>query len=65
MKCANAAGSCASTVFVSVRSMRLTRSRLTVLTKLSVMPLLCGLHTGVLTGVRPSELAMCLVSCAI
>lgn len=30
-----------------------------------VHALLCGLHTGVFTGVRPSDLAMCLVSCAM
>jgi hypothetical protein len=35
---------------------------LNVLTKLSATPLLCGLHTGVFTGVRPSDLAMRLVS---
>ena len=29
------------------------------------MPLLCGLHTGVLTGVRPSDLAMHRVSWAM
>ena len=36
-----------------------------VLTKLSAMPLLCGLQTGVLIGVKPSDLAMRRVSCAM
>jgi len=36
-----------------------------VLTKLSAMPLLCGLHTGVLIGVRPSDLATRRVSWAM
>ena len=30
----------------------------TLLTKLSAMPLIRGLQTGVLIGVRPSDLAM-------
>ena len=34
-------------------------------TKLSAMPLLWGLQTGVLIGVRPSDLAMRRVSCAM
>ena len=29
-----------------------------VLMELSVMPLLCGLHTGALTGFRPGDVAM-------
>lgn len=33
--------------------------------KLSAMPLLCGLQTGVLIGFRPNDLAMPRVSCAI
>jgi hypothetical protein len=45
--------------------MRVTRSRLKVLTKLSAMPLLCGLHTGVLMGLRPSERASARVSAAM
>jgi hypothetical protein len=36
-----------------------------VVTKLSAMPLLCGLHTSVFTGMSPSDPAMCLVSCAM
>ena len=33
--------------------------------KLSAMPLLCGLQTGVLMGLRPSERASALVSAAM
>jgi hypothetical protein len=40
-------------------------ARLNVFTKLSAMPLLWGLHTGVLTGLRPSCRAICRVSAAM
>lgn len=43
---------------MSRRSMRATQSHLNVLTKLSATPLLCGLKTGVLIGVGPSERAI-------
>jgi len=36
-----------------------------VLTKLSAMPLLCGLHAGAVMGFRPNSLAMRLVSAAM
>jgi hypothetical protein len=45
--------------------MRLTSSRLNVGTKLSAMPLLCGLRTGVLIGFNPSWRATLRVSAAM
>ena len=51
--------------FALNRSFRRDYESRMVLTKLSAMPLLCGLQTGVVIGVRPSDLAMRLVSCAM
>ena len=65
LKCSKAAGSCFSTVRASRRSIRATYSRLKVFTKLPAMPLLCGLQTGVLMGLRPNARASARVSAAM
>ena len=52
-------------VFESGLFANLAKSRFKVLTKLSAMPFLWGLVTGVVTGFKPSALAKLLFFCII